>query len=162
MDLKVNRWYVRLFFWSVGVWSACLDDYRDDDGRYERNHGTNLCHFVRVIMGAFLAIVLNVLAISAAIAAAIVLPIILFGPVSYGLGAACVFGAVLIILVISKIPSYCFREESPEQARAKKRRRLEQRAAREKRGPSFLAIIWAYLVATKKKVCPMIRFTEEE
>lgn len=155
MELNKNIWYVRLFFWSLGIWEA----FRDGNYRYDRERvevfGTNLCFFVRVVVLYMpFAILLNVVSVALAVASLTLLPIYFFGGVTYG----WILGA--IALVIGVMWGVKTVRGGIMWVRFVERKRMVRRAreAMKPGEPGFLEVLWAYLVATKKKVCPSIAF----
>ncbi len=148
MYLNKGTWYVRLFFLAVGIW----DEFRDRDTLWLAREETNLCYFIRVILVWMpFVLLLHLCLVAAAIFAAIYWPIHLFGTRGYGTGLAGV--AVIVFLVVGTVVGTKW---------FLKRRRAEPRvtkAAVEKQ-PGFLSLVVTAAVASKKKICPIIRFTE--
>jgi hypothetical protein len=157
MELNRSVWYVRLFFWSLRIWGA----FRNDDHRYDvyemEKRGTNLCFFVRVMI-VYMPLVLltHVAFVVAAVASLTVLPIYLFGGINYGW-----------LLVVIAVVTCTLKGIGVAERRVAERKHMwvklmeherETQQATESGGPGFFGVLWAYLVATKKKVCPLIVF----
>ena len=106
MDLNITKWYVRLFFWSLGMWDRFWHGW-DTGHRYEQR--TNLCHFVRVIcVWMPLVLALHVALGLATAFVLVALPIRFFGwgtylPTLMVLGLIAVLvGAIILAVVILK------------------------------------------------------------
>lgn len=161
MELNRSFWYVRLFFWSLGIWRAFReDDYRYDRSRVEKS-GTNLCFFIRVMV-VYMPVVLLLHAAFAAVAVASLtaLPIYLFGGITYGWTLTAI---AVVIGTIWGVKVALQRAARRERTQVKfVEHKQETRPAAEvteaPRGPGFFEVLWAYLVAAKKKICPSIAF----
>jgi hypothetical protein len=147
MTLNSSRWIVRLFFWSVGI----LDEFTDSNRRFWiEQRGTNLCFFCQTtFIWTPLVLLLHVLVYGALGAALTVVPMRVIGVGSY---AAVVIGTVALVLVVVGLN---------ELMDWRRRRRWGRPSFdfKEERGPSTVGIAWQWLVAQKRKVCPMISFT---
>ena len=164
MNLNRNVWYVHLFFWSLGIWGA----FRDNDGRYDcsrmEDRGTNLCFFVRVLVVYMpLVLLLHVVFAGVLVASLTVLPVYLFGSIAYGwtlASTAVVVGTFWGVGVALRYAKHAARRK-PAQVKVvelKHEEKLAPKAAEAPKGPSFFEVLWAYLVAAKKKICPLITF----
>lgn len=161
MELNRSVWYVRLFFWSLGIWGA----FRDDDYRYDRSRveksGTNLCFFTRVMVVYMpLVLLLHAAFATVAVASLTALPIYLFGGIAYGWTLAAI---AVVIGTIWGVKVALRRAARRERTQVKfVERKQETRPAAEvteaSRGPGFFEVLWAYLVAAKKKICPSVAF----
>jgi hypothetical protein len=144
MKLNKSSWYVRWFFWSLGIW----DEFLGDDKVWQVEvRGTNLCHFLRV-MCVYAPFVLTIHAIvyAGVIAVVTALPIYLFGV--WGWGTLVAFGLLIWGAIVFR-------------ARWLERPRLRQAAPEPESppsGPSFRAVIAARLAAQKSRVCPLVTF----
>jgi uncharacterized membrane protein len=166
VDLDKRKWFVNWFFLSLAVLDKFRGGWGDSEYRYRK--GTNLCHFVRVILlWTPLVVVLHLALYAAALAALIALPIYWFGLSGYlGTVVGLVVFAALVVLVsfvvagVGKGMAYVAR-----QSRANRQKREAQAASKpapEKKGPSFGEVLWQFAVATKRRVCPVLNFKTAE
>lgn len=160
MNLDRKSWYVRLFFWALGIWDEFARDY---DSAYEYKNGTNLCHFVRVICFlAPLVLLLHMALLIAAFGTITAMPIYLFGLGGYLSGVTVLVLLVAIPLGIKAGWKYLRRQRDPYAEAVKKASssapsvRATSKVKAE--GPSAWQILWQWLVTQKKKVCPVISF----
>ena len=153
MNLNRGQWHVRLFFWALGIWDEFA---RNGDTSYQYVDGTNLCHFVRTItVYAPLVILLHGGLIAAAVYSVILLPVELFGAVTYSrilAGLVLLAGAVIGIKALVR-----YREK---RSWMKPEVRIVKAPPPIATGPSFWAIMLEWLISQKKKICPMIRFEQ--
>lgn len=158
MDLNRQQLSTRWFFASLAIW----DEFRgrgDTSDRYQR--GTNLCHFMRVVLVyAPLAVLTFATVIAFAVFVVVFEPALLFGTGNYVL---TIVALVSLIAAIIGIKWYQERHQlTHDEEEERKERRIEEREARKvakaARGPSFLAILWTYIVSVKRKFCPTINF----
>lgn len=158
MDLSRDLWYVRWFFWSVGIVSIC-SNWKNDlrmkrDVTFYEIYGTTLCQFLRVVLiWAPFVIALHVIVYGGALVACIFLPGYLFGT---GYVVTILGGGAFVLLcwgvkrlwrtavvpAIDKIDVAIGHYQANRQAR----------------GPSFPGIVWEQVKAAKRGVCPLIRF----
>ncbi|HEX5774856.1 MAG TPA: hypothetical protein VFY28_02755 [Candidatus Paceibacterota bacterium] len=174
MDLDKRQWYVTWFFVSLAVldkfrgrtwWDSDLDRYKN---------GTNLCHFIRVILlWTPLVYALHILVYGTAIAILTYWPIRLFGFNGY---IATIIGIVTFVVVVvgaafalQGLVSLLAYIRSNQHERAVERAKQESdkdvpapQPAKVRHGPSFGEVLWSYLVAAKQKVCPIINFKQLE
>lgn len=161
MDLDKRMWYVSWYFLSLAV----IDEFFDERGwRTDRyNSGTNLCSFGKVILvWAPTIFLLNVLVYAGLIFVLTYLPIHLFGLTGYGWIIGAIVALIAIVWLASAITeafnranSRRFNERINKQSWERSATKLEEP---EDKGPSFVAVMWGYLVAAKQRVCPMINF----
>ena len=156
IELNRNQWYVRWFFWSLGIWGAFKDEH--ECYRVEAR-GTNLCHFVRVtVFCAPPVLLLHACVYLTALAALTAVPILLFGLTSY---VAFVVALVAIISAVWVIKKYPVRkvgtEESSSTARTEPAPEVDHATATPT-APGFFSILWKYIVAGKQMICPTITF----
>ena len=160
MELNRSMWHVRLFFWSLGIWGA----FRNDDYRYDRSRveerGTNLCFLVRVMVVYMpLVLLLHAAFATAAVASLTSLPIYLFGGIAYGWTLTAIAVVVGTIWGVKVALRRAARRERTQVKFVERKREVQPTAeATEPRGPGFFEVLWAYLVAAKKRVCPSITF----
>lgn len=176
MDLDKRQWYVTWFFVSLAVldkfrgrtsWDSDLDRYRN---------GTNLCHFIRVILlWTPLVYGFHILVYGTAIAILTYWPIRLFGFNGY---VATIIGIVTFVIVVVAVAFVLqglvnavafIRDKQDERAEERARQESDSdedvpapQPARVRQGPSFGEVLWNYLVAVKQKVCPIINFKQLE
>lgn len=99
MYLNKNRWFVRLFSWSLGLWAQ----FNGNVNEYRHQERTNLCHFARVIVVYMpLVLLLHLLLVVTAFVALIATPIHLFGAVNYFIVMGGIAVAVLIPIGVKK------------------------------------------------------------
>lgn len=152
MELHHNRWFVKLFFWSVRIW----DSFSEQNLFYRVQERTNLCFFARVIVVWMpLALLANIAMWAMVIYVLIWMPIELFGFVSYltFLGALCaIVGAFTLLIYI--------------ESRSKKGRfedvALFEVPKNTSRGPSAIDVFLTWIKAKKSKICPIVTFSNKE
>lgn len=147
MDLNKRSWYVRWFFWSLGI----LEEFAE----YPVHHyydGTNLCHFVRVVFAYTpLALALNLVFYAAAFSVVTVWPVYLFGWGSYFVTLGFVGGVGLLYLVARWLWN-SGRDERTE--------KVAPPAADSE--PTLRQVVWEALAAKKRKICPLVRFYDRQ
>ena len=161
MHLDKRDWRTRLFFWALGI----CDEFRGYDTAYRYEAHTNLCHFMRVIVVWMpFVLFLHVLLVAAAVGAVTVWPIRLFGWTTWlGILAGIAF-VVGVVIAVKKASEYqrhrrWERPAVPRTVPAPAPAAAIQEEA-EPESPSTWELIWAWIVAQKQKVCPIISFTE--
>lgn len=161
MVLDGKSWYVRLFFWSLGIWGAFLGDpHYALDWRYTmKKEGTNLCFFIRVtfIYMPF-ALLVNFFVLAVVIASLTILPIYLYGAVTYmwiwlalAGSVLAIAGLVFLLWGIDTVASYARRKRYQRQ-----RRSLTKETTASPVG--FSDVISLSVKAVQEKVCPVITF----
>lgn len=159
MELNHSVWYVRLFFWSLDIWNSFRDDYRYDRSRVEER-GTNLCFFMKVVFFYMpLVFLLHAVFAAAAIASLTALPMYLFGGIVYGwtlVAITAVIGAIWVVKM--EMRQAALRKAQVELVRRKREKQLATEGTKKPRSPGFFEVLWAYLAASKKKICPLITF----
>ncbi len=159
MELDKRQWYVRWFFWSLMVW----DEFKETDSSWRYENGTNLCHFIRVMLvWCPLVLLLNAAVYGSGIAALTALPIYLYGGVGYAWVVGIIAFVVALILAI-KFALRRLREwERRQPAMHKSEKKNETpKVAPAPTGPGFFEVLWKYIVGLKKKVCPTITFNRQ-
>lgn len=167
MELGRRQWYVHWFFWSLEIWNEFLGRY-DSSWHYE-THGTNLCHFMRVTFVYGPAVIaLHILTVVAGVATVTALPIYLFGGTGYAWSLGTIVGA--IVLVVATVYALKFMltwrvEQQPAIANVEDSEDEQEDAApvtaTAPAGPSFLEVVWTWLVSAKQKICPIIKFRQQ-
>lgn len=136
----------RAFMWSLDY----IGTFRDTNQVDRYRHGTNLCHFVRVI-AAYVPLVTacRLLAVAAIPWAALVYPTRLFGIAGYGYFWLWVAGVALVGLFVWAVgASIGFFRSAIVAARKKRPEKLH----------SALDVTLAYIKARKQRICPLIEF----
>jgi hypothetical protein len=159
-SLNPKKWYVKYFFWSVGIWEEFTDR---DRARGIRENGTNFCFFLRVMLvWAPAVIILHIIAYGGAIFALTVVPVALFGAVEY----VAVIGATSLTAVI------IFAIKKSQQSRSAVIRRPHRGDFEEelefgsitttrREDLSLGGLILMWLLAQKMKICPTVTFANE-
>lgn len=162
MELDKRQWYVRWFFWSLTVWDE-FKDHGDSSWRYR--NGTNLCHFLRVMLvWCPLVLLLNVAVYGAGVAALTALPIYFWGGTGYAyvVGAlAIVVGVIISLNALSRRLKEWERRHPPAPKPEKKKEPPKVAVPAAPTGPGFWQVVWQYIVASKQKVCPIITFNHQ-
>ncbi len=159
MELDRRQWHVRWFFWSLGIWEEFME--QGQEWRVEHN-GTNLCHFMRVtLVWAPLVLLLNLAVYGAAISALTIIPAVLFGLTSY---VSLVIAIVLIVGIVWGAKWYFAAQRSkPRPTNTVRPEPIASAPVQHTpRGPGFFEILWKYIVAVKKKFCPIITFRQPQ
>lgn len=154
MDLNRQKWYVRWYFWSLEICDESLD--RGDTSERVVENGTNLCAFMRTILiYTPLILLFNALVYAATLATITVLPIYLFGFKGFGLswGGLAVLGVSIYLIVL-----FVMWRKNKRRSRAL----VEKKAANtDAASPSFHRVVGQWVMAKKRKVCPLITFVQE-
>lgn len=152
MDLDRNKWYVKWFFWSLGI----CDEFTGANNSYWCEDRTNLCHFCRVIFFyAPIILLLHAGLVASVIYVLIPMPISYFGGSGYLWGLGAVALLALLVFVLKTVLRWLMSLPMP-MPKPKVRPPLPV----ELKGPGFLELVWEWLVAQKKKICPTIRFID--
>lgn len=156
MVIARESWHYSLFKFGLKVINLFMGEYYTS---YFEN-GTNLCHYMRVILVYLPLILLIWLAtLAATVYVAVITPIKLFGISDYlwtlGIIAAVTVGIVLVSIMISLV----FDGFLMSLIRRRRVRRLERIVAPEL---NFLELMGQWLVAKKQKVCPQLEFVKRE
>jgi hypothetical protein len=149
-----------------------MDEFRDSwkirlERKYEK--GTNLCHFMRVILlWAPLVLLLHLVLYGGAIAALTIVPVYWFGLSGYlGLILGLVVFIFLCVLAgfasagIGKSINYVVLRSRKSRQKSGTEE-IPEPLTNEKIGPSFGEVLWEYAVATKRRICPIINFKNAE
>jgi hypothetical protein len=156
MNLYANQWHVRLYFWFLDLWDAFLETNSDREQ-------TNLCQYIRMLFIWGPGIILTQLGLVAfGVYVLIWYPVTRFGWGWYGWGIGAI--AVIVGLVFAwsvvrdAVQERRYRARyAPKPHTPRPRREPEPEVeAKEERGPGLVAIIFAWMVAQKQKICPLI------
>jgi hypothetical protein len=157
MQLDLNLWYVRWFFWSCHARDRflLLPSTRDvySSAQKFRLSGTNLCQFVRMLFIGVAIVMLTVATYLYLLFVVLILPFILFRFMS--IGATLLFalevllGITLTVTIIIGIAIGINRTVSYLHDRT---------TSQPERSPGFFRLMIAYFVAVKRRYCPMIVF----
>lgn len=162
MDLNINLWYVKWFFWSCDI----IDKFtRSSQGRQYKGlrknnfeyRGTTLCQFIRTIGWGILITVAQAVCYAGLAYFVLIKPFLLFSaasilmPLGIALGFVCIvlaalFGAVYAIDALGNVISDYTSNRQPAKATDK---------------PGFLKVMWEFIKAEKRKICPLISFTTD-
>jgi len=144
ITLDANTWHARLYFWSLDLVGE-FSEYSYGD-RFKES--TNLCHYVRTICFYMpLILLVNILFCLSVLFTFVVLPIYLFSFTGYLSAVVFVLGVVLVVLTYKK--SKAFMETT---------RGVKPKQMSSKKEPGFATLMLGWVVAVKKKVCPIINF----
>lgn len=160
MQLNLESWHVRLFFWALGIW----DEFRNKDSRqiFVRKQ-TNLCHYVRVLL-VWMPFVLSIHAalVAGIIWTFIILPINLFSITGYGWTIAVIIGLTVVVFAIVYFLKmlgwflYLMRVARGKRLEVERKKRLE--VERPDTGPGFWEVLKTWMKAKKARMCPIINF----
>lgn len=161
MRLDRSQWFVKLFFWSLGIWDEFTGHNRKN--QCEMN-GTNLCFFIRVMLvWAPLVLLLHVVLFGSTIYILTVLPITLFGGSSY---FAAIATLILLIMGIKRVHEYM--KQRNEIKRSERVRKWNEEyfnpletspwVQESERRHGFIEVILLWLMAKKKLICPGVSF----
>ncbi|TSC84869.1 MAG: hypothetical protein G01um101413_253 [Parcubacteria group bacterium Gr01-1014_13] len=151
MDLNRSKWYVRWYFWSLGIMEEFWERWSMTSEK--ERAGTNLCQFMRTILfSAPLVLLLNAIVYISALASLTVLPIYLFGFKIYGVGLGAV--VTLVLLIISG--SYLYNSWTD-----RKLKQVDKPKKTDTANPSFVRVVWRFVQARKQKICPLVTFVKE-
>lgn len=138
--------------WSSDVWQ----EFRN--GHTMHDLQTNLCYYIRTtLISAPLVILINAAVYISALICITYTPITLFGWGVYFSILGLTGLIALAAFLINKIPE---KKLTEEQVLAKTKMAEAKRLRKLARGPSFLSLIWHWLVNQKKRVCPIINLEE--
>ena len=158
MDLNRKRWYVRWYFWSLGICGEFIDSYSLT--RRAEQKGTNLCAFMRMILVyAPLVLLFNAVVYASLIFTFIVLPIYLFGLKGFGLGVGVL--GVLGFLILMTVSLVMWLKDKRREKVCAKEQAVKTTSA-DVAGPGFFRVLGQWMVAKKRKVCPLITFVKNE
>jgi hypothetical protein len=165
MDIAKDSWYCRWFFWSVEIVSTCANwqeirEQRDVD--YYQTTGTTLCQFMRTtLVWAPFVLLLHTIVYATFIAAVTIVPYRLFGTTYLILAA----GTMALAALIRYMPKHLRTAMGPATEKVaiglhNARIRIEEIHALHvaSRQPGFLRLVYEWVLAKKRSVCPVIRF----
>jgi len=140
MYLDTRTWYVRWFFWSVGILEEFTGAYR----AWEiTKTGTNLCYFVRVLLFSTpLVLLLHVALYAWILALVTIVPMAFFGATLYGIILLGELGGGVLLWGLFKLL----------------KKNVTPISLPPLTTPSFIRVLWEALCAAKKRVCPLITF----
>lgn len=164
MNLSNSNWSVRLFFWSLNIINEFTNFYYDTPTI--KHKGTNLCFFMRSIIVylplIFIAHLICLLLIANTL---IIYPIHLMGVNNFEKLLVDIFIGIVITLIIYIIfilisNSLDMLPTIPKLHWPKVLKRKPKQPIN--RGPSFSYLFIMWVVNQKKKICPIISFTNED
>lgn len=163
MDIREGSFAFRLFFWALRICEAFTD--RELAYKYERR-GTNLCHYIRVIfLYAPLILFGQLLFWAAAVAVLLVIPSYWFSFAGWAkfLGILAVCIALFIGVIFAIYWAQGKAGEWKAQLEEKKREKLYASDFQpQPASPTVWQMVKEWLVAQKKKICPLIKWNYEE
>ena len=163
MNLALNVWYVRWFFWSLGILYQFKDVYsvpwKIED---TQKRGTNLCMFVQsMLIWAPLVIILHLVLYGSALAALTAIPIYFFGFWGYAWGVGSIGGVIAVIVAALWCLKWSIEQREKRRAAANTQKKEEKPSSKKApSAPSFFTIFWRWIVAKKQKFCLLIAFTK--
>lgn len=165
MELSKNQWHVKFYFWCLDVWDAYTESYTD-------RCRSNLCQYIRTIFVwmplaiatqlAFYALAFYVLLYFPATHFSVPTTAKTYGVISIVVGAIWLFGIAKSWLEEQdrKRGYEAFMESLNEEPVERAEPVVAEPA--EEKGPGFIEVVWTYLVAAKRKVCPIIEFNNPQ
>lgn len=160
MELNSDLWYVKWFFWSCKVldYFTRTGESRRWNGERSKTfakNGTNLCQFVRTLFWGTSIYTLQFVVYALVVYVLVIKPFLLFSAASVltlvGVVVGTIVGGIAVLggavwgldVVSSKVKDL-----------------LSNRSEKEVNDtPTFLSVMWQYVVAQKRKICPMVAFT---
>ena len=153
-DLNPDLWYVKWFFWSLGIYTTFQNDFWSE--RRIRENGTNLCFFGRTtLITAPVIIMLHVFMYVSAVLVLTIVPIRYFGGSGYLWILAAI--SVLCLVIFGMKRFYAWGREA-RYARRNIHRPTPQIMAR---GPNFFDVLGQWRKAVHEKICPLVTFTQQ-
>jgi hypothetical protein len=163
MNFKdTTKWYVRWFFWSADIWLTFRE--REYAMMELRERGTNLCFFIRTMfVSAPLVILLHIFVYGTAVVAVTYWPVKVFGAVGY-LSTLLVGGSIALTIFLRNKSRESKRklEETRQRVMAQYTEAMVAEYVALPASPTFRSVAWEWILAQKKKVCPLITFTRQE
>ena len=158
MDLNRSKWYVRWYFWSHGICDEFLD-HGDTQWRIEQN-GTNLCAFMRVILiYAPLILLLHAIVYAGALTTITVLPIWLFGLKSYALVVGAILFLIILVILVTNLVMWLL---DKRRAGINAQEQAVKTTSADASDPGFVRVLGKWVVAKKRKICPLITFVKND
>lgn len=154
MDLNRNKWYVRWYFWSLGILDEFLERY--NSAEHKERTGTNLCAFMRTILfSAPLVLIFTAIVYATFLGVVTVWPIYLFGLKGYGIGLGVLVVLALLICLGAMVYNSLIEKRLARKQTAKPTNTDET-------SPGFFHLVWQWLKARKQKVCPLVTFVKSD
>ena len=153
MDLNRNKWYVRWYFWSLEI----CEEFTENYGNWmdKEQNGTNLCAFMRTILiYAPLILLFHAVVYAGALAIVTILPIYLFGLKGYGLGVGVLVGFYIFVFLAISLGVWLRNKQ--------KSGSLTKKQAVVNSDPSFVCVLGRWVVAKKRRICPLITFVKQD
>jgi hypothetical protein len=160
MQLNLNLWYVKWFFWSAWVMDHFTKTERKRQffSRTEKYHdkGTTLCQFIRTLFLGTLIYLSTIALIAYSLFVVLILPFILFPALNIVLSVGLVTMVTTIIIagVFGLIFGIDKFNEKYEVLKTSKPTKSDE--------PSFIKTLFAYIKAVKQQVCPLVTFTNNQ
>ena len=164
MNLNKNQWHVKFYFWCADVFDAYFESYSN-------RQRSNLCSYVRTIfvwMPMIIALQLTFYAF--AFYVLFYFPATHFGGTVTGKFYGVVIAAVAAVLLVAKAKEWLDNEwqrrlheqmmTTTDKSVTQKVQPTEaEQTPKKEGGPGFIEVVWTYLVASKRKICPIIEFS---
>jgi len=171
MMIRKGSWHYHLFRFGTKLVDILFANKYGVSGRYESRfqNGTNLCHYMRVIM-VYIPLMFLLWGSVAAfgIYCFAVLPFQLFGLTGVlntlyvvGILATAIVGIIGALWVVATVSDIC-KNAWHDWRRSRKMAESELEQPKEDKGPSFLDLTVEWVIAKKKNVCPLISFNEAQ
>lgn len=157
MNLNKSKWYVRWYFWSLGICEEFLERGMQRDAELD---GTNLCAFMRVILiYTPLILLIHAIVYASALATITLWPIHLFGLKGYGLIVGRIAVLIVLIILVTNLVGWLL---DKRQARILAQGQEAKPTNANTAGPGFARVLGRWVVAKKRKICPLITFVERD
>lgn len=159
MKLDYDMWYVRWFFWALGIRDAFRPYWKGKEGEIRYTNRTNFCFFFRTMtVTAPLIILLHLVVYGLAILSLTWFPVHVFGGQTYFSVLGSIIAIALIIFGVNKslgkIRWPTKREpEPPRRATSPSTEEIE---------PSFFDLVREWAIAIDKKICPIVEFSKKK
>ena len=152
MDIDITKWYVRIFFWSLGIWDKFWEDWNTGP---QYTKGTNLCHAIRVtFVWMPLVLMLHVALILTALFVLIFLPLHYFEWTLYLpiIKVAGLIGIALVIIILAAV----LLTKLIDMIEERKKRSPEKEE--KSNDPSIWKIMGIWLADKDKRICRILTF----
>lgn len=155
MVVNSNTWYVKWFQNSCWALDKFLPEASSKRTKYE-NH-VSLCTFFHILFWGTLVQMLSVLSWSALVFSVLIMPWIMFSPLTVLMGVGTILAFVVVVMAIV---SFCVGAQvASDYCKAK----VDQIKNPDPDKPvPFLSVIVNYVSGIKNKFCPMINFKKDE
>lgn len=171
MMIRKGSWHYHLFRFGTKLVDILFANKYGVSGHYESRfqNGTNLCHYMRVIM-VYVPLMFLLWGSVAAfgIYALVISPIQLFGLTGVlntlyvvGIVVMAIAAIIGVLWVIGAISDFC-KSAWYDWQRSRRTAEPKLEEPKEDKGPSFLDLAIEWVIAKKKNICPLISFNEAQ